>query len=439
MRHLQQAAMATVIGLGAMTAALPAAAHAGAFIGISVNVAPPLLPIYDQPPIPARGYIWTPGYWAWDGGDYYWVPGTWVLAPRHGYLWTPAYWDYGDGGYVFHEGYWGTQVGFYGGIDYGFGYTGDGYQGGYWNNNQFYYNQSVNNFGGVHVANVYNRPVGGTRGATVSYNGGPGGLNVRPTRAQLAVAHEARVAPTPMQLQNRRAAAATPLLHAATNHGLPPIAATSRPATFSGPGVVRPRGGGGFAPGSARVAAVAPGAARQAGAKVGALAGAQVHVKPGQAPAHMANLARPYPAVSHTQHAMARQTLEQPGAARSAEGFGVPASAHAPPHRQSAYGVTHAYQAQRPATAAAHEPMAMRRAPSASSFSSEHRGAPPAHAFRAAPSAQAHAFRAAPSAQAHAFRAEPSAQAHMARTPHAAPMHAAPMHAEARGAPHRKP
>ena len=43
---------------------------------------------------------------------------------------------------IFHEGYWGPHVGFYGGIDYGFGYTGAGYAGGYWNNGAFYYNRS---------------------------------------------------------------------------------------------------------------------------------------------------------------------------------------------------------------------------------------------------------------------------------------------------------
>jgi hypothetical protein len=56
-------------------------ARAGLFI--SITVAPPALPVYVQPPIPGPGYMWTPGYWAWDddGGDYYWVPGAWVAAP----------------------------------------------------------------------------------------------------------------------------------------------------------------------------------------------------------------------------------------------------------------------------------------------------------------------------------------------------------------------
>ena len=76
--------------------------------GISVGFAPPPLPVYEQPICPGDGYIWTPGYWAYDydDEDYYWVPGTWVIAPRIGYLWTPGYWGWGGGGYVWHGGYW---------------------------------------------------------------------------------------------------------------------------------------------------------------------------------------------------------------------------------------------------------------------------------------------------------------------------------------------
>ena len=72
-------------------------------ISISVNVPPPELPVYDQPPIPGDGYMWTPGYWAWgdDIQDYYWVPGTWVLAPQPGFLWTPGYWGSDGRAYSF--------------------------------------------------------------------------------------------------------------------------------------------------------------------------------------------------------------------------------------------------------------------------------------------------------------------------------------------------
>lgn len=66
-----------------------------------VNVAPPPLPSYEQPNIPAEGYLWMPGYWAWRKSvpdDYFWVPGTWVQPPQPGLLWTPPYWSRVDGG-----------------------------------------------------------------------------------------------------------------------------------------------------------------------------------------------------------------------------------------------------------------------------------------------------------------------------------------------------
>src|ERR1700743_3367566 len=112
---------------GLLLASLPTTSFAFVSVGISVNIAPPALPVYVQPPCPAVGYIWTPGYWAYDEGDYYWVPGTWVAAPQPGFLWTPGYWGWGEGAYLWHAGYWGPHVGFYGGINYGFGYGGVGY------------------------------------------------------------------------------------------------------------------------------------------------------------------------------------------------------------------------------------------------------------------------------------------------------------------------
>ncbi len=87
-----------------LLAALPIAANAGVFV--SVNFAPPVLPVYVQPAMPAPGYMWTPGYWAWGGGGYFWVPGTWVMAPAPGLLWTPGYWGWAGGAYIWHGGYW---------------------------------------------------------------------------------------------------------------------------------------------------------------------------------------------------------------------------------------------------------------------------------------------------------------------------------------------
>src|ERR1700689_3029072 len=101
-------------------------------IGVSITIAPPELVVYTQPVCPQEGYLWTPGYWAYGDAGYFWVPGTWVEPPTVGYLWTPGYWGWGDGVYAWNDGYWGSEVGFYGGVNYGFGYGGVGYQGGRW-------------------------------------------------------------------------------------------------------------------------------------------------------------------------------------------------------------------------------------------------------------------------------------------------------------------
>jgi hypothetical protein len=209
-------------------------------VGISVTFGPPELPVYEQPPIPGAGYIWTPGYWAWsdDVGDYYWVPGTWVMAPEPGLLWTPAYWGWEGNAYLFHEGYWGPQVGFYGGISYGYGYTGEGYEGGRWQNGQFYYNQSVNNVNVTTIRTVYNAPVKNTTVNRVSYNGGNGGVNVRPTPQQEAAAHQRHVPPVAVQTQHAQAARSQPELRATANHGKPPVAATPKAGAFKDRAVV---------------------------------------------------------------------------------------------------------------------------------------------------------------------------------------------------------
>jgi hypothetical protein len=230
-----------LVALGFAVAILVPGA-ASAEIWVSVSIAPPPLPVYVQPPIPRPGYIWTPGYWAWDANDddYYWVPGTWVLAPFVGGLWTPGYWGWGSGGYVWHSGYWSTEVGFYGGINYGFGYVGTGYQGGYWNRGVFNYNRTVNNISNTNITNVYNKTViNNTTVNRVSYNGGNGGVAARPTPAETRFASMPHTAVTALQLQHEQAAHKNPTQFATMNHGVPTVAATAKPGSLSGPGIIR--------------------------------------------------------------------------------------------------------------------------------------------------------------------------------------------------------
>ncbi len=214
-------------------------------IGISVNFGPPPLPVYEQPICPAAGYLWTPGYWAYDDEyGYYWVPGTWVEAPQVGFLWTPGYWGWGGNAFFFHEGYWGPEVGFYGGINYGFGYFGSGYEGGRWEGGQFAYNTYVNRVNTTVIHNTYNTRVTNVYENHVSYNGGNGGIEARPTPQQEAYASQRHVGPVPAQTQHVQEARSNPELRASANRGRPPIAATARPADFR-TGVVPSRAAGG--------------------------------------------------------------------------------------------------------------------------------------------------------------------------------------------------
>jgi hypothetical protein len=204
---------------------------------------PPPLPVYEQPPCPEEGWVWTPGVWRWGPDGYFWVPGTWVAPPSPGMYWTPGYWGFVGAVYVFHPGYWGRHVGYYGGINYGGGYTGDGFAGGRWHGNRYEYNTAVTNVNIVNVHNTYNQTVINNvvvRNPTVtrpSVAGAPGGRMAPPSRTETTYAHEPRMVPTPPQLQHYDTAHTNPQQNAVRNEGRPPVAATPRPAAFTAPGV----------------------------------------------------------------------------------------------------------------------------------------------------------------------------------------------------------
>ena len=230
---------AILITLLVSLAPMPAIAD----VSVSINIAPPDLPVYKQPMLPGDGYIWTPGYWAYSEGDYYWVPGTWVLPPRIGYLWTPGYWIWDDRFYVFRSGYWGPHVGYYGGVNYGYGYGGHGYDGGRWDHGRFNYNRSANRIDVNNLPNTYNQTVINNVAINrTSYNGGEGGLHVRPSARDEARERETHVGATSDQARHEQAAHGNPELRQSANHGHPPIAATPRPAAFGDRGAMPARG-----------------------------------------------------------------------------------------------------------------------------------------------------------------------------------------------------
>ena len=220
--------------LALLLAVIPASSYAGVFI--SVEIAPPVLPVYEQPPCPEPGWMWTPGYWAFGDDGYYWVPGTWVPAPYMGALWTPGYWGWGGGLYVWHPGYWGPHVGYYGGVNYGFGYMGIGFVGGEWRGGVFAYNTAVMHVGvgpGWGGNRVYVDRTIVERNTIVNnhvaFSGGPGGIDHRPTPQENAFSHEQHTAATPFQTRHEGAAMHDVNNFASHNGGHPTNAAVARP------------------------------------------------------------------------------------------------------------------------------------------------------------------------------------------------------------------
>ncbi len=222
MLYLKMKTRLSAVALAALLFAGLPLASTSAYVGVSVGIAPPAIPIYEQPYAPGPGYIWTPGYWGYADFGYYWVPGVWVLPPAVGLLWTPGYWGYRGGSYLFNEGYWGPTVGFYGGINYGYGYVGHGYYGGEWAGNTFRYNTAVTRVDTTVIHNTYvnKEVVNNNVGSSAGFNG-PGGAKAQPTKQEQAAAKAKHVPATSEQRARVDAAKQDPALHAENNKGKP--------------------------------------------------------------------------------------------------------------------------------------------------------------------------------------------------------------------------
>jgi hypothetical protein len=82
---------------------LPTASQAR--VGVFVDIAPPVAVVETPPPPPRVGYVWAPGYYAWQGGAHVWVPGRYI-EPRVGYHWVPDHWRQRGPHYYFVPGHW---------------------------------------------------------------------------------------------------------------------------------------------------------------------------------------------------------------------------------------------------------------------------------------------------------------------------------------------
>ncbi len=73
---------------------------------IIVETAPPPLRVEVRPPCPVVGYVWTPGYWHWEGGHHIWAAGRWVAPPRPGAVWVAPRWERAGARWRLHPGLW---------------------------------------------------------------------------------------------------------------------------------------------------------------------------------------------------------------------------------------------------------------------------------------------------------------------------------------------
>ncbi|MEO6884218.1 MAG: YXWGXW repeat-containing protein [Bacteroidia bacterium] len=196
---------------------------------VQIQIAPPEMPEYVQPPCPVDGYVWEPGYWAYGIEGYYWVPGVWIYPAQVGFLWTPGYWGFEGGYYGWSAGYWGENVGFYGGVCYGNGYNGEGYYGGRWEGQHFRYNTAVSN---VNVTVIHNTYVDRTNINNVEVNhssfNGVGGVARRPSANEQVAMKEKHIQPTSRQLSHQQAASKNRNELYSVNKGHPASTSTSR-------------------------------------------------------------------------------------------------------------------------------------------------------------------------------------------------------------------
>jgi hypothetical protein len=137
---------------------------------------------------------------------------------------------------MWHAGYWGPHVGYYGGVNYGFGYGGIGFAGGMWRGGFFAYNTAVMHVGGgggwgnrTYVDNTIVERTTIINNNHVSYNGGPGGINHQPAPEERIAEHEQHVGPTSFQAQHENTFRNDHTAYAQVNGGHPQNAALSRP------------------------------------------------------------------------------------------------------------------------------------------------------------------------------------------------------------------
>jgi hypothetical protein len=70
---------------------------------IVVDVPPPA-PRIEIEQAPRDGYVWSPGYWEWNGRFYKWIAGTFITERRG--RWVADHWDPAGSRWHYVPGHW---------------------------------------------------------------------------------------------------------------------------------------------------------------------------------------------------------------------------------------------------------------------------------------------------------------------------------------------
>jgi hypothetical protein len=98
--ELRKFAVASLLAASAAIGSQLAAAR----VDVDVVIAPPAAR-YEAVPAPRHGYVWAPGYWAWNGRKHEWRSGRW-MKERHGEHWVAQNWEHRGDRWYFHDGHW---------------------------------------------------------------------------------------------------------------------------------------------------------------------------------------------------------------------------------------------------------------------------------------------------------------------------------------------
>jgi WXXGXW repeat (2 copies) len=98
--RMQSAVCALVLAAGATLAPLTSQAR----VFVDINVAPPASRV-EVVPAARPGYVWAPGYYAWNGRAHVWHGGSW-MRERRGYHWVAPAWSPNGARWHYREGYW---------------------------------------------------------------------------------------------------------------------------------------------------------------------------------------------------------------------------------------------------------------------------------------------------------------------------------------------